>query len=66
MKAQALADFLVEMVDEEEPDDSAWTLYINGASSTKVCGAEVILEREGDIMVEMYIKFDFPVSNNQA
>ena len=26
----------------------------------------VILEKEGDIMIEISIKFDFPVSNNQA
>ena len=54
------------MVDEEEPGDLAWMLYVDGASSTKGCGVGVILEREGDIMVEMFIKFDFPVSNNQA
>lgn len=53
------------MVDEEEPVDSAWTLYVDGASSTKGCGAGVILEKEGDIIVKMFIKFDFPVSNNQ-
>ena len=28
--------------------------------------AEIILEREGDIMNEMSTKFDFPVSNNQV
>ena len=61
-----MANFLVEMVDEEEPSDSAWTLYVDGASSTKGCGARVILEREGDIIVEMSIKFDFLVSNSQA
>ena len=41
-------------------------LYIDGASSANGCGAGVILEKEGDIMVESSIKFDFPVSNNQA
>ena len=54
-----MTDFLVEMVDEEEPDDLAWTWYVDEALSTKGCGAEVILEIEGDIMVEMSIKFDF-------
>ena len=41
-------------------------LYIDGASSAQGCGTKVILEKEGDIMVELSIKFDFPVSNNQA
>ena len=41
-------------------------LYIHGASSMKGCGAGIILERESDIMIEMSIKFDFLVSNNQA
>ena len=66
IKAQALADFLVEMVDEVESIDPTWALYVAGASSTKGCGAGIILEKEGEIMVEMSIKFDFPVSNNQA
>ena len=66
IKAQALADFLVEMVDEAEYVDPTWTLYVDGASSTKGCGTGIILEKEGEIMVEISIKFDFPVSNNQA
>ena len=66
IKAQALVDFLVEMVDEEESINPTWMLYVDGASSTQGCGAGVILEREGDIMIEMSIKFDFPVFNNQA
>ena len=40
-------------------------LDVDGASSTKGCGAGIILEREGD-MIEMSVKFDFSVSNKQA
>ena len=61
-----MADFLVEMVDDEDFSDSTWTLYVDGASSTKGCGAGVILEKEGDIMIKISLKFDFPVSSNQA
>ena len=53
-------------MDEEKSGDLTWMLYVDGASSTKSCGARVILEREGGIIVEMFIKLDFPVSNNQA
>ena len=66
IKAQALADFLVEMVDEAESGDLTWTLYVDGASITKGCEARVILEKEGDIIVEISVKFDFSVSNNQV
>ena len=59
IKAQTLVDFLVEMVDKEEIRDPNWMLYMDGASSMKGCGARIILEREGDIMIEMSIKFDF-------
>ena len=53
------------MVDEEESINPTWMLYVDGASSTKGCGAGVILERKGDVIIEMSIKFDLPVSNNQ-
>ena len=53
------------MVDDVDFSDPTWTLYVDGASSTKGYGARGILEKEGDIMIEMSIKFDFLVSNNQ-
>ena len=43
-----------------------WTLYVNRASSTKESGAREILEKEGEVVVKLSIKFDFPISNNQA
>ena len=54
------------MVDEEEVRDPSWMLYVDGPSSTKGCGAGIILERPNDIIIEMSIKFDFLISNNQA
>ena len=66
IKAQALADFLAEMVNEEVTKDPSWTLYVDRASSAKGCGARVILEKKEDILVELSITFDFPISNNQA
>ena len=65
IKAKTLAYFLIEMVNEEVTCDPSWMLYIDGASSAKDYGARVILEKEGDIMVELSIKFDFSISNNQ-
>ena len=65
IKAQALADFLVEMVDEHlEAEFPRGTQHVNGASSSKGSGASIILE--GDIVVELSVKSEFPISNNQA
>ena len=66
IKAQALADFLAEMVDDEDSQEPRWTLHVDGASNSKGSGARVILEKEGEIVIELSIKFDFLISNNQA
>ena len=66
IKAQSLTDFLVEMVDGENTLKSRWTLHVDGASSLKGSGAGAILEKEGEIINEFSIKFNFPVSNNQT
>ena len=41
-------------------------LYVDRASNAKGSGAGVILEKESKIIVELSIKFDFPISNNQV
>lgn len=41
-------------------------LYVDGTSSSKGSGVGVILKKEGQVIVELSIKFDFPTSNNQA
>ena len=66
IKAQALADFLAEMVEDREPQEPRWMLHVDGAFSSKGSGAGVILEKEGEITVDFSIKFDFSVLNNQV
>ena len=41
-------------------------MHVDGGSSAKGCRADVLLEKKGIIVVELSIKFDFLVSNNQA
>ena len=41
-------------------------MHVDGASGSKGSRAGVILEKEGEIVIELSIKFDFPFSNNQA
>ena len=67
IKAQALVDILVEMVDKEREDEILiWMLQVDGASSTKDSRVGVKLRMEGQIVTELSVKFKFLVSNNQA
>ena len=43
-----------------------WTIYVDGSSNIKGCGAGVILENSEGLAVEYSLRFDFPTSNNQA
>ncbi|XP_016169202.1 uncharacterized protein LOC107611823 [Arachis ipaensis] len=67
IKAQAMAHFLVE-VTGEAPDvlSTRWKLHVDGASNQTFGGAGIILENSAGVAYEQSIKFDFPVSNNQA
>ena len=67
IKGQALANFLVKMVDEgNEGETLIWTLHMDRALSSKGSRAGVIFEKEGEIITELLVKFDFLESNNQA
>ncbi|XP_057733107.1 uncharacterized protein LOC130948405 [Arachis stenosperma] len=67
IKAQAMTDFLVE-VTGEAPDlpNTRWKLHVDGASNQTFGGAGIILENSAGVAFEQSIKFEFPVSNNQA
>ena len=64
VKAQALTDYLAVMVDNEDFQEPRLALDIDGASSSKGYRVRGILEKEGEIIVELSIMFDFPISNN--
>lgn len=53
-------------MEDGEPYEPRWTLYIDKASSSKGSRARVILEKEREIVIDLSIKFDFLVSNNQV
>ncbi|XP_016185156.1 uncharacterized protein LOC107626768 [Arachis ipaensis] len=66
IKAQAMADFLVEVTgDSVETTSIRWRLHVDGASNQTFGGAGIILESPTGIIYEQSIKFEFPVSNNQ-
>ncbi|XP_072087220.1 uncharacterized protein [Arachis hypogaea] len=67
IKAQAMADFWVEVTgDSTEEVGIRWRLHVDGASNQMSGGAGIILEIPDGVIYEQSIKFEFPVSNNQA
>ncbi|XP_072086991.1 uncharacterized protein [Arachis hypogaea] len=65
MKAQFLADFVVELA-EQTKEDHAWELYVDGASNSEGSGAGVLLTNKQDLQTEQSIRFTFKATNNQA
>ncbi|XP_020999653.1 uncharacterized protein LOC110281610 [Arachis duranensis] len=67
IKAQAMADFLVEVTGDPTEEASArWKLHVDGASHQTSGGAGIILESPVGVIYEQSIRFEFSVSNNQA
>nr|XP_025679639.1 uncharacterized protein LOC112779552 [Arachis hypogaea] len=67
IKAQAMADFLVEVTgDPGEETSTRWKLHVDGASNQTFGGAGIILESPIGVVYEQSVRFEFPISNNQA
>ena len=76
MKAQILADFIIEysILDEESISESpkniekdfCWVLHVDGTSNSKENGADLILTSPKDIITEHTLRFNFNTSNNEA
>ncbi|XP_057755533.1 uncharacterized protein LOC130974689 [Arachis stenosperma] len=67
IKAQAMADFLVEVTgDPSEEGGTRWKLHVDGASNQTFGGAGIILESPIGVVYEQSVRFEFPISNNQA
>ncbi|XP_020208360.1 uncharacterized protein LOC109793305, partial [Cajanus cajan] len=69
IKAQALADFVMELtspVGEVRTEDTQWILSVDGASNLGGSGAGIVLEGPGGILLEQSLRFEFRASNNQA
>jgi len=67
IKSQALADFTAELTPySTEEKTPRWTLYVDGSSNSRSCGAGVVLEGPGEIVIEQAMKFEFKTSSNQT
>ncbi|KAK3029876.1 hypothetical protein RJ639_038673 [Escallonia herrerae] len=73
IKAQALADFIVECTSPEDPPQlvisevpNSWNLYVDGSSTIGSSGAKIILISPEGFVVEYSLCFGFQASNNEA
>lgn len=69
-KAQALADFVVEMGEGPDEEGSSkgptWVAYVDGSSTGEGSGAGVVLRGPDQEELRYALKFDFPATNNEA
>ena len=67
IKAQALADFVIEFITtKQDPESGYWTMYTNGSVASGIGGVGVILfSLEKDIL-KYGVKLQFPEINNEA
>ncbi|KAL0451714.1 UNVERIFIED_CONTAM: hypothetical protein Slati_1149500 [Sesamum latifolium] len=69
IKAQALADFVSEMMEmtiKEASQDQKWLLHVDGSSTAQGSGAGIVITTPQGEDLEFAIKFDFKASNNEA
>ncbi|GKV47753.1 hypothetical protein SLEP1_g54620 [Rubroshorea leprosula] len=69
IRAQALADFIMEFTPRHStpnPEPNEWTLYVDGASSSKGSGASALLIGPDGYRSEHALKFNFDATNNMA
>ncbi|XP_072077913.1 uncharacterized protein [Arachis hypogaea] len=48
------------------PTTETWKLHVDGSSNITSGGAGVILESQNGVVIEQFVRYEFPVSNNQV
>ena len=66
LKAQVFANLLAEMTFSAEENTEEWTVFVDGSSNSKGSGAEIIIENNEGIIIEISLGLSFPVINNTA
>ncbi|XP_075497509.1 uncharacterized protein LOC142534524 [Primulina tabacum] len=64
IKAQALTDFLIEIIQPGE--EEAWRVFVDGASNLSGCGVRVVLIAPSREKVKLALRIDYRVTNNEA
>ena len=65
IKAQCLTDFANDL-QEQTPQDTWWTMHMEGSSNPLGASAGVVLEGPGNVLIEQSLRFSFKTSNNQV
>ncbi|KAL0451467.1 UNVERIFIED_CONTAM: Retrovirus-related Pol polyprotein from transposon gypsy [Sesamum latifolium] len=67
IKAQALADFIVEFTREQaQGEKGGWLLHVDGSSNASNGGAGVLLQGPDGVEIEVAARLSFPATNNEA
>ena len=75
IKAQVLADFVIEVIQKESkptsnalPNESKpnWVLYTDGSANRTGGRVEIILEGSEGVTIEHSLCFNFQITNNHA
>lgn len=67
IKAQVLADFLVEMENTDaESSVPTWTIHVDGSSTAGGSGAGILIESPQGDQFQYAIRLMFPATNNEA
>ncbi|KAL0434819.1 UNVERIFIED_CONTAM: hypothetical protein Sradi_0189800 [Sesamum radiatum] len=67
IKAQALADFIVEFTREQGQDERwGWLLHVDGSSNASNGGTGVLLQEPDGVEIEVAARLSFPAINNEV
>ena len=64
IKAQALADFIIEVQGPEE--ENIWKVYVDGSSTRQGSGIGVLLISPREDRLQLSIRLNYRVTNNEA
>ncbi|XP_073019294.1 uncharacterized protein [Primulina eburnea] len=64
IKAQALTDFLIEMI--QHGKEEVWRIFVDGASNLSGCGVGVVLIAPSGENIKLALKIDSRVTTNEA
>ncbi|KAL0406622.1 UNVERIFIED_CONTAM: hypothetical protein Slati_3976100 [Sesamum latifolium] len=67
VKAQVLADFIVEFAGEQVQEKAGgWLLHVDGSSNANNGGAGILFQGPNEVELEVATRLFFAVTNNEA
>lgn len=66
VKAQCLADFVIELSTNTKSESEWWRLYVDGSYNRKGSGAGVILESLDEVILKQSLRYEFEIPHNQV